>query len=113
LLALGFREPHLRPFLALNSAVAAGWALIPDQSRLTFERRNPHHLFHYGFASRTWIAALRKVCHATRPLALGFELPPPSDNPPVCDRSWALPAADKKDAEINASAIRDFLARQT
>jgi hypothetical protein len=27
--------------------------------------------------------------------------------------AWALPAADKKDAEINASAIRDFLARQT
>ena len=24
--------------------------------------------------------------------------------------AWALPAADKKDAEINASAIRDFLA---
>jgi hypothetical protein len=27
--------------------------------------------------------------------------------------AWALPAADKKDAEINASAIRDFLAGQT
>jgi hypothetical protein len=27
--------------------------------------------------------------------------------------AWALPAADKKDAEINASAIRDFLARRT
>jgi hypothetical protein len=27
--------------------------------------------------------------------------------------AWALPAADKTDAEINASAIRDFLARQT
>jgi hypothetical protein len=27
--------------------------------------------------------------------------------------AWALPAANKKDAEINASAIRDFLARQT
>jgi hypothetical protein len=26
--------------------------------------------------------------------------------------AWALPAADKKDAEINASAIRDFLSRQ-
>jgi hypothetical protein len=27
--------------------------------------------------------------------------------------AWALPAADKNDAEINASAIRDFLVRQT
>ena len=27
--------------------------------------------------------------------------------------AWALPAADKKDAGINASAIRDFLAGQT
>ena len=27
--------------------------------------------------------------------------------------AWALPAADKKDAETNASAIRDFLAGQT
>ena len=27
--------------------------------------------------------------------------------------AWALPAADKKDAEINASAIRNFLAGQT
>jgi hypothetical protein len=27
--------------------------------------------------------------------------------------AWALPAADKKDAEINASAIRDFLAGQS
>jgi hypothetical protein len=27
--------------------------------------------------------------------------------------AWTLPAADKKDAEINASAIRDFLAGQT
>jgi hypothetical protein len=27
--------------------------------------------------------------------------------------AWALPAVDKKDAEINASAIRDFLAGQT
>lgn len=27
--------------------------------------------------------------------------------------AWALPAADKKDAEINASAIRDFLGQQT
>src|SRR5262245_23608866 len=27
--------------------------------------------------------------------------------------AWALPAADKKEAEINASAIRDFLAGQT
>jgi hypothetical protein len=26
--------------------------------------------------------------------------------------AWALPAADKNDAEINASAIRDFLAHQ-
>jgi hypothetical protein len=28
-------------------------------------------------------------------------------------QAWAMPAADKKDAEINASAIRDFLGRQT
>jgi hypothetical protein len=27
--------------------------------------------------------------------------------------AWALPAGDKKEAEINASAIRDFLAGQT
>ena len=27
--------------------------------------------------------------------------------------AWALPAADKKEAEINASAIRDFLGRRT
>jgi hypothetical protein len=32
--------------------VAAGWAFIPDQSWLTCERRNPHHLVHFGFASR-------------------------------------------------------------
>src|SRR6516164_806823 len=37
--------------------VAAGWALIPDQSRLTYERRDPHHLVHCGFASRTGKAA--------------------------------------------------------
>src|SRR6266478_7546349 len=29
--------------------VAAGWALIPDQSGLTYERRDPHQLVHYGF----------------------------------------------------------------
>ena len=28
-------------------------------------------------------------------------------------QAWAMPAADKKDAEINASAIHDFLAGQT
>jgi hypothetical protein len=27
--------------------------------------------------------------------------------------AWALPAADKKEAEINASAIRNFLGRRT
>jgi hypothetical protein len=45
--------------------IPAGWAFIPDQSRLICERRNPHHLVHYGFASRTCkAAALRNVCHA-------------------------------------------------
>jgi len=45
--------------------VAAGWALVPDQSRLTCERRNPDHLVHNGFASRACKAgALRNICHA-------------------------------------------------
>jgi hypothetical protein len=33
--------------------VAAGWALISDQSGLAWERLNSHDLVHYGFASRT------------------------------------------------------------
>jgi hypothetical protein len=54
--------------------VAAGWALIPDQSRFICERRNPHHLVHYGFASRACkAAASRKVRHDTRPFAIGFK----------------------------------------
>ena len=41
--------------------VAARWAFIPDQPRLTCQRRDPRHLDHYGFASRTGKAAFRKV----------------------------------------------------
>jgi hypothetical protein len=46
--------------------VAAGWALIRDQSWLTSDRRNPHHRVHCGFASRACHGAgFRKVRHAT------------------------------------------------
>jgi hypothetical protein len=47
------------PSLAAKArlSLAASWALIPDQPRLTCERRNPHHLGHDGFASRTGKAA--------------------------------------------------------
>lgn len=47
--------------------VAARGTFIPDQARLICQRRNRHHLVHYGFAPRTCKAlALWKVRHATR-----------------------------------------------
>ncbi len=57
------RNPAAKARLSRSSRL--GTHLIPDQSRLTLERGNPHHLVHDGFASRTCkAAALRNVCHA-------------------------------------------------
>lgn len=65
-LSLGFADiPRMGRVQKHACHVAAGWALVPDQSRLTCERRNPDHLVHNGFASRACKAgALRNICHA-------------------------------------------------
>jgi hypothetical protein len=74
-LSLGFADiPRTGGRLQKHAChVAAGWALIPDQAGLTCERLNPHHLVHYGFASRTCKAAalrLQNVCQIPKALAM-------------------------------------------